>query len=171
MSIGDINSDKKGTGARYNEGKAPMDLVPISILAQHWYKRLGMTPEVHALVCLGGYQESGMVDDLYTALSVLGIGTFREAAHVFKYGLGKYAPWNWAKGMPWSVPLACAVRHLLDILEKGETLDAESGRHHHGHVACNILMLIHYHAFYPEGNDLPPPEYFKLAHDTAGKAS
>lgn len=29
MTIGDITSDKRGTGARYNDGKVPMELIPL----------------------------------------------------------------------------------------------------------------------------------------------
>jgi len=32
MSVGDIDSDKKGTGARFNEGKVPLELIPLSTL-------------------------------------------------------------------------------------------------------------------------------------------
>jgi hypothetical protein len=38
----------------------------------------------------------------------------------------------------------------------GEETDQESGRSHWGHVACNVIMLVHFEQFYPEGDDRPP---------------
>src|SRR5690606_14697958 len=87
---------------------------------------------------------------------------WRAAARVFEYGKQKYAAWNWAKGMAWSVPLACAARHALAILEGDET-DPESGLPHVGHYIANLVMLAHFVRWYPEGNDLPPPELFRDA--------
>jgi hypothetical protein len=33
--IGDITSDAKGSGARYNTGKMPIELVPVSLIANY----------------------------------------------------------------------------------------------------------------------------------------
>jgi hypothetical protein len=82
------------------------------------------------------------------------------ACKVFDYGAKKYATWNWAKGMPWSVPLACIGRHLKAIKD-GEEVDAESGVHHAGHILCNVIMLAHFAAHYPEGDDRPLKTCFK----------
>jgi len=78
-------------------------------------------------------------------------------ARVFMYGRGKYAEWNWAKGMAWSIPYDCALRHLGGWFY-GEELDSESGLHHLDHAICNLLMLRHFITYYPEGDDRP--EYF-----------
>lgn len=75
-------------------------------------------------------------------------------ARVWDYGRRKYAPWNWAKGMPWSVPFACAMRHLA-AWQRGEELDPESGFPHLDHIACNIRMLQLFARTYPEGDDRP----------------
>jgi hypothetical protein len=111
--IGDVNSDAKGSGARYNTGKADLSLIPLC--------------------------------------------TLEEEAHVWAYGKQKYAAWNWAKGMDWSVPLGCALRHLSSW-QKGEDIDPESGQPHLAHVMCNIRMLMLYSKTYPEGDDRPPKE-------------
>lgn len=111
--VGDINSTEKGSGARYNTGKADYSLIPLS--------------------------------------------TLEDEARVWMYGQQKYAAWNWAKGMAWSVPLACALRHL-SAWQKGEELDPESGLPHLAHVMCNIRMLTLYAKTYPEGDDRPPKE-------------
>lgn len=114
--IGDVNSDARGSGARFNTGKTRFDLIPMSSL--------------------------------------------RTAAEVLEYGTEKYAAWNWAKGMPWSVPYACMMRHL-DAWYRGEEIDPESGKSHLGHAMCNLLMLTHYEDFYPEGDDRPPAYLFR----------
>ena len=106
------------------------------------------------------FQQTHDVSCLYEALNDLGLDAIEESTYVFSYGKVKYAAWNWAKGMVWSVPLACAVRHLLKIVRDNEEVDEESGRLHVGHVVCNISMLIHYTKNYKEGNDLPPTTLF-----------
>ncbi len=113
MSIGDINSSAKGSGARYNDGKADLSLIPLC--------------------------------------------TLEDEAKVWEYGKKKYAAWNWAKGMDWSVPLACALRHL-SAWQRGEEVDAESGLPHLAHAICNLRMLTLYSKTYKEGDNRPPKE-------------
>lgn len=108
--IGDVNSDAKGSGARYNAGKPDYSLIP-----------------------------------LYT---------LTDEARVWEYGRQKYAAWNWAKGMPWSIPYACAMRHFA-AWQRGEDLDPESGLPHLAHIACNVRMLTLYATNYTEGDDRP----------------
>lgn len=78
-----------------------------------------------------------------------------EVVGAWEYGERKYKAWNWAKGMAWSVPYACIMRHLIAYWWKGERNDQESGYHHLAHVVCNVMMLLHYERFYPEGDDRP----------------
>lgn len=110
MPVGDVDSDAKGSGARYNDGKPAFDLVPLVAL--------------------------------------------EDCAKVFEYGRRKYASWNWAKGMEWSIPLACILRHL-SAWQRGEDNDHESGLPHLGHVMCNLVMLTTYARTYPEGDNRP----------------
>lgn len=110
MPVGDVDSDTKGSGARFNDGKPAFDLVP--------------------LVALEG------------------------CAKVFEYGRRKYASWNWAKGMDWSIPYSCMLRHLA-AWQRGEDNDPESGLPHLGHVMCNLVMLTTYARTYPEGDNRP----------------
>ena len=113
MTVGDVNSKEKGSGARYNDNKPDYSLIPMWTLA--------------------------------------------DEAKVWEYGKRKYAAWNWAKGMPWSVPLACALRHLA-AWQRGEELDHESGLPHLAHAMCNLRMLTMFATTYPEGDDRPPSE-------------
>lgn len=108
--IGDVGSEARGSGARYNAGKAAMELIPLC--------------------------------------------TLEDEARVWDYGRRKYAVWNWAKGMPWSVPVGCIMRHLA-AFQRGEDLDPESGLPHLAHIACNVRMLTLYSKTYKEGDDRP----------------
>lgn len=159
MSIGDITSDAKGSGARYNTDKPDLALVPLTLVAESYIGHFDdASPEANALAALcklGVYQATRERDRLYEALAFLGVEGWAECARVFEYGKRKYAAWNWAKGMAWSVPLACAARHLLFGIMTGETNDPESGEAHRGHVFCNVVMLLTYAETYPEGDDLP----------------
>lgn len=156
--IGDINSDAKGSGARFNNGKPDLSLIPLTTLGASLDRPHDvMGGPGMALFSLGDYQRTQDTKFLFDVLDCLGLGRdgWEECAHVFAYGKRKYAAWNWAKGMPWSVPLACAARHLL-AMTAGEETDPESGLPHRGHVFCNIVMLLQYAKTYTEGNDLPP---------------
>lgn len=90
-------------------------------------------------------------------LSLIPLCTLEEEARVWMYGKEKYAAWNWTKGMPWSVPLACALRHL-SAWQQGEANDKESGLPHLAHAMCNLRMLALYASVYPEGDDRPITE-------------
>lgn len=157
-AVGDVHSDARGSGARYNAGKIPYDLLPLSILVE----RVGYCRRHWAFWVLKrlGEWQSGDDRALDTACETAarsagnGLRGYAEAARVFEYGRRKYNDWNWAKGMSWSVPLGCAVRHLLAILES-EHLDPESGLPHRGHVLCNLLMLLTYRQTFLEGDDRP----------------
>ena len=163
--VGDITSDKKGSGARYNNGKPDYSLVVLSQLSQVLSNRSYKLEHAYLFDVLNNlavFQETQDVSCLYEALNELGMDAIEESTHVFTYGAMKYKSWNWLKGMQWSVPLACAVRHLLKIVREGEEVDEESGRKHEGHIVCNLMMLIHYTQYYKEGNDLPPKELFEV---------
>lgn len=91
--------------------------------------------------------------------SLMPLHLFEEVCHVWKHGEEKYRRWNWARGMAWSVPYACICRHLF-AWYRGERNDPESGCSHLAHIVCNVIMLMHFDTFYPEGDDRPV-EYFK----------
>jgi hypothetical protein len=110
MSIVDVNSNERGSGARSNDNKPDMALIPLC--------------------------------------------TLEDEARVWAYGKRKYAAWNWAKGMDWSIPMACLMRHLA-AWQRGEECDPESGLPHLAHAMCNLRMLTLYAKTYPEGDDRP----------------
>lgn len=156
--IGDITSNERGSGARFNSGKAPLDLVPLRLIAVAFGETMLHPNVINALDCVGRFQTTGDRLHLDRAMSALR-NYWPQCARVFDYGRRKYAAWNWAKGMPWSAPVACIGRHALAILQ-GEARDVESGELHEAHILCNLVMLATYVDTFPEGNDLPPPELF-----------
>jgi len=161
MTVGDINSTEKGSGARYNDGKPDYSLLVLSDFAETLKVNTAEDEKIMTIISLlGMFQQNHNIIALYDIIELVGNDAVKEATHVFTYGATKYAAWNWLKGMKWSIPLSCAVRHCLAILS-GEDIDPESGRKHVGHVVCNIFMLIHYAQHYKEGNDLPSTENFK----------
>ena len=172
--VGDIHSTAKGSGARYHSGKPPLHFIPLRIIADYEKLLWRHTPNLHrteSVTCLnylGLFQETGETEHLTHSVLCLS-GCWEECAQVFAYGAKKYAQWNWAKGMAWTIPLACAARHLLKTIQKGEVNDNESCLSHRGHTLCNIVMLLHYTKYYKEGNDLPDPALFKAAPHEAAK--
>ena len=166
--VGDVNSDAKGSGARYNAGKPPWELLPVRVVVDLLERDEPATPEREpvyaAMRNLGRFQArigsdsanlSNVMAETADAADMTMQELLSEAAHVLEYGRRKYASWNWSKGMPWSVPIGCSQRHLLKMLAYPQSHDDESGRLHAGHVAANILMLLTFSETYPEGDDRP----------------
>ncbi len=147
--VGDINSNAKGSGARYNAGKVDIGLIPFSLLPVI----NNMATKYHDIFeCLGFFQmQNGSSTQLIAALQALPF-SWQDCAKVFEYGAKKYARFNWQKGQAWSVPLACAGRHLMAMID-GQELDPESNLPHSGHVAANLVMLLWFYDHYPEGDD------------------
>ncbi len=160
--VGDIDSDAKGSGARFNEGKRPLELVPVDTWKEWLYRVTPHDQYVEKLFdffdALAVWQSGEqLAEDL---LEYFDASDMANAAHVFDFGRRKYKEWNWAKGMPWSVPTACIMRHAEAILLDNQELDDDSGLPHIGHLLCNVIMLVHYERYYTEGDDRPPREIF-----------
>lgn len=180
IEVGDLDSQEKGTGARMNSGKPVVDMIPL----RHWLclfkahftgasadlqDQVPEPAEIHeylgkwiaAVQSLSEFQEQRWRSShLITSLPT---DWWLDTVAVFESGAIKYKPWNWLKGMPWSVPLASATRHAKALFVDRKYLDDESGLPHHGHLGCNMVMLATFHDTYPEGNDLPMAEYFNAA--------
>jgi hypothetical protein len=88
--------------------------------------------------------------------SLLPMHLLAGVARVLMFGSKKYAPWNWAKGGPWSTAFDCAMRHMLKFWYCRDECDDESKLHHLDHAICNLLFLRHYTLSYMEGDDRPP---------------
>lgn len=87
-------------------------------------------------------------------ISLVPPSAIRAIARVFGYGAKKYAPRNWERGMKWTIPYECAMRHLLAWMD-GEENDKESGLPHLEHAICNLAILIEYQKTYRQGDDRP----------------
>ena len=160
-NIGSVHDTEKGSGARYNKGKPPLHYIPVYMVLRRLTEYMDHDSNLHrkvigALEVLACWQERK--DPVYRLVCGLTWEDYEEAAYVWEYGADKYAAWNWAKGMPWSVPVGCILRHARDIIVKREEFDPESGHSHWGHIVCNIQMLEHFTFTYPEGDDRPPKE-------------
>jgi len=166
MPIGDIHSNEPGSGARYNDGKPRLDLVPAMYWQRAFEELVDSSSWAHEHT--PGYRSFGEALSYLKAMQHwdrahgnqpyprLNIFDLEHGAAVFEYGVTKYAAWNWAKGMPWSVPTGCALRHITKII-KGEKVDDDSGLPHWGHVVCNLIMLDWFAQYYPEGDDMRLP--------------
>lgn len=159
--VGDVNSDEKGSGARYNAGKPPMAYIPFrqQFIVLRGYDSFCQRPDLMQLVeDLDRFERREI--EAEAILERLEITDLHAASYVWDYGAKKYAAFNWAKGMQWSIPLACISRHLQAMTVFGEELDEESGCTHWGHIVCNLLMLEHFEKYYTEGDDRPPASVF-----------
>jgi hypothetical protein len=172
VAVGDLDSDEKGTGARRNGSKPAVELIPLLLIHKSLPSAVRGSGQARALRALGDFQERAASPILGLIYSDLGEGGWAECARVFDYGRNKYKAWNWAKGMPWSVPIGCAARHLLAMMGtpgfaavpgEPELVDPESKLPHRGHVFCNIVMLETYVQAYPEGDDRAPLGYLRPA--------
>ena|ERR1035437_1106545 len=78
-------------------------------------------------------------------------------AMVLTRGAAKYAPRNWERGMKWSYPVGCALRHIAKFV-CGERYDKETGCHHLAMAAWNCLALMTYDIRGIGENDLGPAD-------------
>ena len=151
MAVGDVTSKARGSGARANGNKAPLDLIPVSVWRNNWRNRMKNSAAVMDIMYALEAFQGGDANALSTYLKKVDL---TGSVNVFEYGARKYAAWNWAKGMPWSVPLGCALRHI-DADLSGELYDSESGETHLAHAISNVVMLDYFLKTYPEGDDRP----------------
>lgn len=172
-AVGDPNSQAKGSGARWNAGKVPYDMLPIQLLNDWLGKHSKKYPfgngTADEIVAHIGSFQAGDDASLDLALAAsLGEGTelekFAGAAQVFQHVTTRvvkpYPKWNWMKGMKWSVPIGCILRHAQAI-QRGESADPETGFPHMAHIQCNLIMLLLYRETYREGDDRPPADLLK----------
>lgn len=77
-------------------------------------------------------------------MELLPLPVMEEVAKVLTFGAKKYAPNGWQK-LPNAEEryLGAMLRHLSAI-QKGESVDPESGLPHINHVACNAMFLTYF---------------------------
>ena len=158
MAIGNIDSCDAGSGARFNDGKLQMGLVPVRIWLDYWQANFDWKTLVDLydiLEELARFQE-GEDDSAQKALNVASSELMEQTVGVLVFGAKKYKEWNWAKGMPWQVPIECCLRHARKIIEQDEDIDEESGLPHMAHICCNLVMLAWFVRYYPDGDNRPP---------------
>lgn len=163
ITVGSLDSDEKGTAARANGGKPDLALIPLKVLSMALRERKdgakdGRDHVLNALFNLGNFQATGdckWLRQVIRDLEQLDFHEWEQCAAVFTYGASKYKAWNWAKGFDWSVVVASAARHLVEMVLDPMSLDPESKLPHRGHVMCNVVMLLQFAVTWPSGNDLP----------------
>lgn len=155
MSVGNVFGKEPGAGARHNDGKPPYRFIPWGVLAD-WasYRPSSSANErlvkAARLLASWEFRESEL-----QALTVATVSDLDNAAKQFAFGAIKYDDWNWALGMPWSIPNECAKRHFVKATALPGSNDEESGVLHTGAFWCNVVMLQHLSQHYPAGDDRP----------------
>ena len=155
---GSIDSSEKGSAARFNEGKPPLELVPIRFWRMWWdFQHALSTDETDLDLVLAFLQtwQEGTDAALSEAFRTFPLDHRPDVVKVLEFGAQKYAAWNWAKGQRWGCTLGSLLRHCEKILQ-GEILDDDSGLSHWGHIGCNLLFLLWFQTEYKEGDDRPP---------------
>ena len=66
----------------------------------------------------------------------------REVAKVYRYGSGKYGPYNYLNGYAYSLSIDALFRHLMAWLDEDDRDVDESGYDHMAHVAWHALNLL-----------------------------
>jgi hypothetical protein len=128
------------SGLRYNEGKAPLNQLPASVMRAYMLRYTTCPKWYYTMLgIIGDYQE-GHQTSLRCLIQHMPFDAMVGAAQVFEYGAQKYEQWNWTHGMEWSTVLGCMFRHMTATEER----DAESELPHEWHVACNVIMLEYY---------------------------
>jgi len=82
----------------------------------------------------------------YDLITPIGL---RRLAETYAEGSRKYGDYNWQKGMPASVLLNHAIRHIYLYLEGDQSED------HLAHAAWNLLAVCHFEEAKPEMIDVP----------------
>lgn len=79
-------------------------------------------------------------DSLKPAMDLLDPDFLEGVASVLGFGAQKYAAHNWRNGIEVSRLIAASYRHL-GAINKGETVDPESGLSHEYHLGCCVMFL------------------------------
>lgn len=183
VTVGDLNSAARGTGARKSAGKPDWSQLPLwavndVLVAWRELSKEDSGAGLWRVIELLAQWQRGE-DTLDRATAVLAnviarlldrkdppncgdvLRGFLHTVRVLEFGAKKYAKGNWAKGMGWSTCYTCTLSHLTkylarDVTDPRAALDEESGVNHLAHAMCNLLFLIGYKTLFPEGDDRVP---------------
>lgn len=75
--------------------------------------------------------------------SLVDFESFEPMVEVLEFGAKKYAADQWKNGLDKKEILESAFRHLTALMA-GEVNDPESGLHHIGHLACNVMFYSYF---------------------------
>jgi len=156
VAEGDLDSTERGSAARKNEGKDPMELIPVRMWIAWWsamYDVDSSSDLIQFLIVLADWQERN--GDIALAWHRIPPKYREDVLKVLEFGAKKYKAWNWAKGQRWGCTLGSLLRHCRALLQ-GEGYDEDSGLHHWGHIGCNTLFLFWFREHYMDGDDRPP---------------
>lgn len=151
--IGDINSEERGTSARYNDGKTQLEYIPMRLLVGRYAKPDTIHKDIGLLMAQFEEGEDSAIFNLFDIIDL------KHTCDVFAFGAKKYKAHNWMKGFPWSSVIASFKRHWIAIAI-GEEIDPESGLPHSGHMGCNVTFLAQFTRTWRSGDDRPNPDYF-----------
>lgn len=90
-----------------------------------------------------------------TEFSQIPLHVLAGAAQVGMLGAVKYADYNYARGMKWSICFNCALRHLFKWFYSRSDRDEDTLLHHLDHAIWNLIVLRHYTLSYSPGDDRP----------------
>ena len=157
------------------EGKGRCDLLPLDVIEEILDHHVTETKFVDASITdifmyLSDFQKTGIVRNIIHAIHAFDeiYGTNKngsifdlilETSHQFEDGAVKYGDNNWRKGMPTSVFLDSAIRHLLKFL-RGDTDE----RHDRAFV-WNCMCLVWMHKNRPDMRNIPFKECEDLKND------
>ena len=137
-------------GLRYNEGKAPLEQIPLTLILQiipeHFWNE--HTSILNVIDELDDIQQTNITCN--NLCRYMTRSDMEDMCRVFAFGATKYEQWNWTKGMDGMKVLGCLLRHLFLMFEDPDGVDAESGLPHRGHFWCNVCMLDYYNIYHKE---------------------
>ena len=84
--------------------------------------------------------EGNKFDDEKPPMALLDAEYLEGIAEVLGFGASKYSAHNWRNGIAVSRLISAAYRHL-GAINKGEDIDAESGKPHIYHLGCCTMFL------------------------------
>ena len=181
VTVGDLNSTARGSGARKSAGKPDWSQFPwwvmrpifdawkahdvrnmsagtlrvIELMAE-WQRGKDSSLDLAAALLLEIiYAPAGRPLNDKTSGDWFPARGFESTVRVLEFGAIKYKKGNWARGMPWTVVFNSCLSHLTKMFQ-GEENDHESGLPHSAHAMCNIVFLLGYRDLFPEGDDRQP---------------